>query len=524
MGNNLQLRKKGEVTLVIRKSLDVILLLAIVGEVIFFPSFENIAGCIMTVVVWLIYRAFFLKRNVIINHPFASLAFLSVFLARFIPLPATLVEGKAITYGFENPYETFIFETLTFTVISLAFYTVINRATLKNNIIQQNLYKLGFFKTDVPTLWILGIIGLIARIQNLVNSNEVEFGDVGSKFLDGFLYLQYAPIIMLFPSLSGIKLDKSKNRIVIGYAVLMFILSLAANSRQQMLYPIFTILLLFLIYLLKENVSIFKYISGFKLVLYSFLIVFGLNFLSDLSLAMLVNRNMRGELSRGELFDKTIETLQNDDLMNVMRNTSIEDRNELTAYNYGWDESYLNNFMLNRYGNMRVVDRTIYYGNMIGHGNEKMQQSFFTKAIAVYPLPVLAAIGIDVNKEDLTYSPGDMLYYTVTGSSYVLGGFRVTSLVGDGLATFGFWCFPIMYALFFCAFKLMDSFIYYTKNTVIFSTLGLINVFGFLGIFRNSIGFNTPTSYILRGFWQQCFMFWIIVFLVQNIAPLFRKK
>jgi len=291
-----------------------------------------------------------------------------------------------------------------------------------------------------------------------------------------------------------------------------------------MLYPIFTIVLLFLIYLLKENISIFKYTSPFRIILYSFLIIFGLNFLSDISLAMLVNRNIRGEISRSELFDKTVETLQNDDLMNVMRNTSVEGRNELTAYNYGWDESYLNNFMLNRYGNMRVVDRTIYYGNVIGHGNEKMQESFFNKMIAVYPLPLLSILGIEVNKDDLTYSPGDMLYYAVTGSSIALGGFRVTSLIGDGLATFGFWCFPIMYVLFFCAFKLMDSFIYYTKNTVIFSTLGLINVFGFLGMFRNSIGFNTPTSYILRGFWQQCFMFWIIVFLVQKLTPLFRKK
>lgn len=523
MINNLQQRHNGDVIFLLRKCLDTILLFAIVGEMVFFPSLANVAGCIMTTIVWLIYRAFFLKHKIIIHHPFGSLAFLSIFLARFIPLPATLIEGKPITYGFENPYETFLFETLAFMVISTAFYAAINKSEGKNNVIRRTLYRIGFFKTDARTLWVLGLIGLVARIQNLRNANEVEFGDAGSKFLDGFLYLQYAPIVMLFPTLSGISLDKKKNNFVIFYAVFTFILSLAANSRQQMLYPIFTILLLFLIYLIKENISVFKFISPIKLILYSLLIVFGLSFLQNISLAMLANRNIRGEISRSELFDKTLETMQNEELMNSLRAASVEGNEDVISYNKGWDESYLNNFMLNRYGNMRVVDRTIHYGNIVGHGNKKMQDSYFTKAIAVYPLPVLSALGIKVNKENLMYSPGDMLYYLVTGSSNALGGFRVTSLIGDGLATFGLWCFPILFVLLFFAFRLMDSFVFYMNNTIIYSTLGLINVFGFLGMFRYSIGFNTPTGYILRGFWQQCFMFWLVVVVVKTVTS-FKTK
>jgi len=171
--------------------------------------------------------------------------------------------------------------------------------------------------------------------------------------------------------------------------------------------------------------------------------------------------------------------------------------------------------MINRYGNARVIDQTLYYANKIGYGNEKMQKSFFEKTLAIYPLPFLSVVGVTIDKEELEYSPGDKLYFTGTHTPSALGGFRVTSLVGDGLATFGYWCFPIVFVLLFLSFTLMDSLVLFKNGTILFSTLGLINIFGFLGIFRNSISSIVPLAYILRGFWQQCFIFWLLVFLIK---------
>jgi hypothetical protein len=514
--------RSGDVLSLLRKSLNVVLLISIVGEMVFFPSLDNFAGCIMEVIVWIIYRTFFLKKHVMIKHPFSSLAFMSIFFARYIPLPATLLEGKPMTFGFENPLETFFWDTLMFITASLAFYTVVYSKKRQNNILQKALYKLQFFKADATSLWFLGAVGVLARIQNLSVVNEVQYGDVGSKFLDGFIYLQYAPLIMLFPSLSGIEFNKRRNNLVLAYGAIIFILSFASNSRQQMIYPIFTVILLFLLYLIKENISIYNFFSPIKILFIVIIVVFGLNYLSDLSVAMLANRAIRNDISRTELFDKTLETINNEGLMDELRSATLKEEGGVLAYNSGWDETYLDNFMLNRYGNMRVVDRTIYYANKIGFGNKMMQQSFFEKAIATYPTPILSMLGININKERLAYSPGDMLYYTATGNGYVLGGYRVTSLVGDGLATFSIFCFPIVYVLLFLSFKLMDSFVYFTKDSIRFSTLGLINVFGFLGMFRGSISSNTPLDYILRGFWQECFMFWLIVFISRSLS--FKKK
>ncbi|MCL7988650.1 hypothetical protein M8998_11945 [Sphingobacterium sp. lm-10] len=505
---------EGNIISLLRKWLDIIIYVSIGCEMIFFPSWANLAGCGMTLLVWLIFKIFFLKQYLIVLHPFSFFAFLSLFLARYIPLPATLLEGKPITYGFEAPYQTFFWETIMFVVAALAFYFATRKNISKNNFLQNFLYKQGFFKTDTITLWILGAIGLAVRIQQLSVANEVEFGDVNNKFLAGLVYLQYAPLIMLFPKLANISANERRNVFVWLYVGLLFVTSFATNSRQAMIYPIFTIALLAFLHTLRERISVFKLISPARLVVLSVTIIFGLNLISDVSLAMLVNRSGRSDISRSELFDKTWETLQDDEVMERLRMISAEESDNITAYNLGWDETYLSNFMLNRYGNLRVSDQTLYYADKVGYGNEKMRDSFIDKVTAIFPLPFLSFLGIHLDKDELLYSPGDMLF-TTAGNLNALGGFRVTSLVADGLATFGYWAFPLQFILLFLSFKLMDCFVFYRKKRLVYSTLGLINVFGFLGMFRNSIGVIVLVTYLLRGFWQECFIFWLVVFIVK---------
>jgi hypothetical protein len=503
----------------LRKWLDIILYISILGEIIFFFSLANLAGCLMTWIVWLIFRTFFLKREIILEHPFAFLTFLSMFLSRYIPLPATLLEGKPITYGFEVPFDTFFYETLMFLVSSLAFYAATKRKNRENNIIQKILLRLGFFEANTITIWLMGFIGIFARLQQLSVANEIEYGDVNNKFLAGLLYLQYAPIILLFPTLSRIPVSNRGKTLIWIYVSFIVLASLATNSRQAMLFPIFTIILLFFLYLLKNNESIYKFLSPIKIIVIGTIVIFGLELVSDISLAMLYTRGSRSNISRGDLFDKTLETLQSDQIMNNLRNASLEERSTINSYNEGWDERYLNNFMLNRYGNLRVSDQTLFYAKKIGYANTKMQESFFEKVLATFPLPFLNMLGININK-DLSYSPGDMLSL-IAGDRTFLGGFRITSLVADGLATFGYLAFLIQFVLLYLSFILIDSFVFYKKKTTLFSIFGLMNVFSFFGMYRSSIGTIVPLVYIIRGFWQQCFTFWIVTFLIHTIVNKF---
>lgn len=142
---------------------DRFLILFCILEMLFYFSLWNIMGCIMTIISWLIFSRIFLKREIIVLHPFSFLTFLSMSLYRILPLFATFLEGKPISYKFENAIETFTLETCLYLVSALAFYFAIKKK-IKNNFIQRFLLRLHFYAPPTPrVLWILGGIGLCIK-------------------------------------------------------------------------------------------------------------------------------------------------------------------------------------------------------------------------------------------------------------------------------------------------------------------------------------------------------------------------
>lgn len=509
--NSISKTYKGDIIGLARKYLGIFLYVAILAEMVFFPSWENLAGCAMALIVWIIFRTFFLKRKVILEHPFAFLMFLSMFLYRYLPLIATLIERYPITRGFALPFQTFFYETILFIVSSLAFYFACMKSNnKKNNVIQRVLFKMNFFSANSAMLWALGFVGLAAKIYSIANSNNIEYGDVIGKFLVGIGYLQYAPILLLFPTLTGFIKKSRTNTLVWVYIAVIIIISFATNSRYTMLFPIFTLVLLFFIYLLKNNISIYRYFTPVKIVFFGFFIMFGLNFISDVSLAMLYTRSIRNDVNRTELFAETIEALKDESLMRNLRTVTFDKNTSQISYMEGWDETYINNFMLNRYANMRISDQTLYYAERLGYMNGDMLRNFSDRIMYIFPEPFLRLFDVSFDKIEMEYSRGDLLYALGNGSKNIFAGYRVTSHVGDGLATFGLLYFPIQFVLFFLVFKLLDCFVLNTKQGVVYSVYGLVNIFMFLGMFRNANGCLGEVGYCLRGFWQGIFTYWII--------------
>jgi len=497
----------------LKKWLGIILIIAIIGEIIFFPSLQNILGCVMAAISYGTFM-YFLKRKYILMFPFSFMMFLSMFLYRYLPLIATIFEFKPITYGFERPIETFLFETFLFLFSTLAFYLACNNK-VENNFIQKTLYKMSFYKINKETIWVLGIIGLSIRLYNF-STGEVEYGDVTGKFLIGLDYLMYAPLTLFFSQFLRFKQDKTK--ILIFYSAVILILNIASNSRRQIIIPIGIYALLYFIYAVKNNIDISKKLSTIKIVFLIVFFVFGLNLLTDLSLAMLANRTIRKDISKTELFQKTLETFQDDNLMKTLRSEDVA--NVVTNnqdYSKGWTEDYVDNFLLNRYANMRITDETLYYADKFGYDNQKMKKDLGETLLLVLPTPIIDMLGFHLDKLDHEFSRGDFLY----GRGF--GGYRVTSHVGDGLATFGYFYFLLQFITFFFIFKLLNCLVFFTKFKIIYSPFALFNVFTFLGMFRNANGIALDVTYCLRGFWQGCVTY-LVVFYIARAFVLFLKK
>ena len=225
-----------------------IILIAIAVELILWPSLENLIGCGMTLICWIIFSKIGLNETTIKEHIFSWLVFLSMSLYRILPLLATLLECHSIGYNFVNPIETYLGETCLFLISALAFYLATNQKKALISL-KIRLYKCGFYdRVSDNTIWCLGILGLIIRFYLM--STHIQIGDIIGKALSGFTFFQYAPIMLFFPSLY--KMSKLKKIIVFNkggviYFIFIILLSFATNSRYAILEPFGTFALLFLL-------------------------------------------------------------------------------------------------------------------------------------------------------------------------------------------------------------------------------------------------------------------------------------
>lgn len=482
---------------------DRLVIVAILLEMALFFTLPNLAGCFMTLVSWVIFKKIGLKRQYIERHFFPWLVFLSMSLYRILPLVATLMEGKPVSYCFKVPFETFFGETLLYAISALSFWLVARKNS--NNRLKVFCRQIGLYRQiSAQQMWILGFIGL--AISLFVRG--VEMGDAGGKFLQGFAFVKFAPLLIAFPSLwNANKKDViyARDNKVIGYFVLLFLLSLSGNSRYTLLEPFGTVFLLFFISVIKTGKPISYFIKPKYAVGVLLAVSVVMPALSDVSTAMLSVRGVRSDVSTERLFELTWEAFwDKEKLRKIEYMSKLRTQDELTE---DWNEGYLDNFAFNRYCNMRITDIALYNGERaveLGY-RKALLEDFSDRCIRLLPTPALKALGLDATKTGFG-SRGDLLKAFSSGQA-VFASLLVTSHLGDGIATFGYFYFIIQFLLFYWELLLIDSFSYMRGGKVVYSVMGLIVVFSFLGQFRNANGCMTELSYILRAFWQNLLLF-----------------
>lgn len=488
-------------------------IVCVIAEMFLFPSLENAYGCIMTIVSWALFSNFGLKIELIRKHVFSWLVFLSMSLYRILPLFATIFEGKPVSYLFERPFDTFIGETLLYIVSCLAFRIALSYSE-SHNMMRPFFKRIGFYKSlDETTIWTIGIIGLIIRLYLFTVS--FGFGEAG-KALMFFSFFIYSPIVLLFPILY---MDRTSTifeykRSVIIYILFITMLSFAANSRHQMIEPLGSCLLLFMLANVK---SYFVYGKMMVLKRKYYLVSLSLIFiiiplLSDISLVMLANRSMKmvTNNSASEILIKTVSDLMDREKIAGYRMAMEKTSAGVKDYYEGWDENYVDNFALNRYCNMRITDQTLYHAQNIGYGNQQMKEDLSNKILALIPTPLLPFFGAKLDKSDLFFSRGDTLY-SLSSNTNGMGGFRVTSHLADALATFGYWGYLYLFLAFLLEFLLVEHFVNFDKNNVIYSMLAITTIFSMIALFRNANGIVGEIGYILRIFWQNVFVYIITI-------------
>lgn len=528
MEKRIKVKQNKNILDLIKIVLQVILIISIICELIFFPSKANFCGCIMTIICYFIFSRVFLNRKRIMEYPFSFMMFLSMFMYRYLPLLGTLLGGKPISYGMERPIKTFTLETLLFSISSLAYYCSYKKIK-KNNVLQILLKNIGFYKdANKKVFWIMGIIGVIAKIIAFAGKN-INFGALKTilTLLQSFIY---APIIIFFPCFyNKTKIEEKrvnfKNVFVWIYLIFITILNFAANSRNKIIAPFGIIVLLYFLYLCINNISIKKILNPQKSIPIIVIFIIIIKLLSMISDAILITRDIRGNVSFTQLIKETASEIINSDKIEDDKENEIFKTHN---YNEGWTEEYIDNFMLNRYANIRITDETLYLSEKVGNlGKKNMQEDLKNRIIALLPEPIINFLGLKNFDKTMYYnSRGDMLYmYSGIGNKYSIGGYRVTSHLGDGLSTFGILYFPIQFIMFFLVFKLLNCYVYYDKEKgLVYSVFGLISIYDCLGMFRNANGIMGEINICLRTYWEDIFIFIIIFTIARKISIIKIKK
>lgn len=494
-----------------------LLVVCICLEMILYPSIDNALLCLLAVIVTFEF-CLVINTKVFQEHTFSFLAYFSLFAYRYFPIMGTLLDGNPISFGFINAWEVLIAETITFSVATFSFYASIKLFN-KNTYLTEMYNKWGFFKSfSVQDYWLLGFIGIFVSFLGIFIHNP-ELG----KLLNTMQIFKFAPICLFFPALTGNNYDGK--RYILGYVLLLVAISFTSGSRQVLLYPICTFILLFLLDSSVSHNNLLSRLSLTKKIMIIGLVLIMPPIFERISLAMLASRDVVFDKSKTaiDVVCSTIENFQDD--------KKIKERSEAMDYVYSknsikdvnsWDERYISNSFLNRFCNLKLTDQTLYRLNYVGLNNKVMFDNFVIgNTILLLPTPVLNLLGISIDKTKYQYSPGDLLF-SLSSKTPIFASNVVTSHVADGLATFGYLYFPIQFFIWLFMFVLIDSFIFKNNGIVVYSVYGLISIFSFFGLTRASAGCGHELYYCLRLYWNGIIGFCLVLYLLKVCRTLIK--
>ena len=492
-------------------------------EAAFYPEEENLYGCFSFIIAWVLLYTFVLsnkgmKRNICL---FPYMALLGLGLSFFwMPLIITFIEGKPLTFRFQNPYLTFNNQLLNL-IMLIAAYRLCLKLYHRKNFLIRLWSKIGYFTppTDAQ-VWAMGFVGLFSylmmlSIQGTDEARVENLGVIGHVLQMAKMFTPI-PFILLFRSEYGGDKgkDKPKNLLLL-YFGLMVVLGIATGKRTMILGPVVTIIMCYLLPAITEKKRLFSTKN-------TILLIIGVYFVTgpvaDLAAAMALGRDNSRQTSSEKTFENIWKIYQDKEMLHNLWQYTLSRSDNGGDNSSGWSEYYVDNILLDRFCNIRVCDATLYYANKLGYDNPRMQDYFYKQVLYQLPTPVLNAFGVNVNKFAEQYTPGDLISTEGLGLNHQYYGYRVAGDAGIGLYLWG-------YAYYFMAFFIYAALFYFmssrvrviTSGLLIFPLLELNNLFRVLFTFNNATGIVGVVGMLLRQGWQLIVLYCLIYFIIRKI-------
>ena len=502
------------------------LLLFSLLEALFFPSYENIYGCLSFITGWFLLYYFVLRvrgkeRNKCLL-PYLALFFLGVSFF-WMPLIATLLEGKPLTFRFQNPYLTFNNQLL-----NLIMFIVAYRLCLKfykpNNFLIKLSKKMGYFTppSDMK-IWIMGGIGFLSFTYNLIiqgtdDAMAENLGFFGHLMQITRLFISF-PFILLFKNVYGQKESEHDYNLKILlsiYFCFVVLLGIATGKRTPILGPVVSIVACYMLPFFTQG----KKLLSTRNAIYIFVCVYALTGpIADLSLAMAVGRDDSSKSSANWTFDNILKIYQDKEKLHNIYQTIIIGTDNNGQNSDGWSEYYVDNVIFDRFCNIRVCDATIYYANKLGHDNPRMHEYAKRSLLFLLPTPVLRFFGYNQSKFGHQYSPGDLISSEALNYKYQYHGYRIAGDSGIGLYLWGYKYYFYAIFIYFAFFYFLSSKVFVNSNgRVILSLWTAVELYTIIWLLNNSSGIIRVFHVLFRDGWQNIIIYCLVFALVRRLS------
>jgi len=159
--------------------------------------------------------------------------------------------------------------------------------------------------------------------------------------------------------------------------------------------------------------------------------------------------------------------------------------------------------------------------NAVGSGQRAGFIWEFTEKtlIALFPTPVLRFFGSSLDKDDLRFSMGDVLYAAQYGTNIGINNYKLGSSVAHGIALMGVMSCLAIVPMFLILFVAMQSLTSTKNNIVIMSPVILMQL---ITLYYISAGdsYFMPLHFLLRTFPQNILIYFLAFHFARMIADL----
>lgn len=510
----MRLNKENNINIIYRVVISTLIVLTIL-EIFVYPDMSNLFGCITFILGWILLYNIVLRTNKIKCFlPYFSM--LGLGLSFFwLPLIITFIEGKPLTFRFENPYLTFFnqFLNLIMLICSYRFCFSIYR---QNNIIHNLWERIGYFRAPSDKqVWALSIIGFLSYVYILTiqGTDQAESENLGiaGHFLQVLKGFASFPVILLFKNIYGGKGRYTNYLFLSIYFVIFIVLGIATGKRGAILMPFAA---LFMCYILPSILYNKKIFSSRNTIIIIVLVYLATGPVADLAMAMALGRDNQGHTSSVNTFDNITQLYNDKETLHNMYQAFMSDIDNGGDNDYGWSEYYVDNILLDRFCNLRVCDATLYYATKLGYDNEVMHKYLKNYITFQIPSPILKLFGNSQNKFENAFTPGDLISTQGLGLKYQYKGYRVAGDTGIGLYLWGYKYYLIAFFIYSAFFYFLSTIVDVRNKTVILPLPQAISLMGIFFTFNNSIGICKPISTLLRTGWQDilvyCLIYWFV--------------